>query len=350
MKRQDYDMAYLLQYEHVAWFEKGVVKILDRRIYPSKIAYVECVDYHEVVQAIKDMVTQSAGPYTAIGMGMALAAWQVRNQSAQKQLVFLKQACEDFAHARITTANRYRLIAQGCVNAAIQALDLKEDVAKAIVQRTIDSLNHRYARMEKVAESLVDVMPARGRVLTQCFGETIVGMMCRVAKKRNKQISFYHAETRPFLQGARLTASVCYEMGFSSTVISDNMVAYVLENKDISLFTSAADTIALDGHIANKVGTLQIAILAKYFHVPYFVTGIPDRDVKQRSDIKIEERDPSQVLSMHGIAHTLPGVQAIYPSFDITPPYLIDGVITDKGIYSAYDIATYFTSDTIDFY
>ena len=79
MERQDKGLAYLLQYEHVAWFENGMVRILDRRIYPSVIRYVECKDYREVVQAIRDMVTQSAGPYTAAGMGMALAAWQIRN-------------------------------------------------------------------------------------------------------------------------------------------------------------------------------------------------------------------------------------------------------------------------------
>ena len=106
MERQDKGLAYLLQYEHVAWFENGMVRILDRRIYPSVIRYVECKDYREVVQAIRDMVTQSAGPYTAAGMGMALAAWQIRNADQKEQKEFLKTAAEDIATARITTANR----------------------------------------------------------------------------------------------------------------------------------------------------------------------------------------------------------------------------------------------------
>ena len=89
MERMDRDMPFLLQYEHVAWFEKGKVRILDRRVYPTEVRFVVCTDYHEVVQAIADMVTQSAGPYTAVGMGMALAAWQVRDKGAREQEEFL---------------------------------------------------------------------------------------------------------------------------------------------------------------------------------------------------------------------------------------------------------------------
>ena len=350
MIRADENLAFMLQYENVAWYEDGKVRILDRRIYPAKVEFVTCLKHEEVAQAIADMVTQSAGPYLAAGMGMALAAWQIRNADQKEQKEFLKTAAEDIATARITTANRYRVITNGCLQAAYAAIDRGENAVEAIIQRTLDSLNRRYATMEKVAEYLVDQIPEKGRVLTQCFGETIVGMMCRVAQRRNRLVEFYHAETRPYLQGARLTSSVCHEMGFSSTVITDNMVAYAMENKGISLFTSAADTIAGDGHIANKVGTMQIAILAKYFHIPYFVTGIPDADKRSKADIIIEERDPQQVLCYRGINNTLPGVQAIYPSFDITPPYLIDGVITDKGVYSAYDVAAYFDEAVSQFY
>lgn len=99
MERMDQDMPFLLQYEHVAWFEDGRVRILDRRVYPTEVRFVECTDYHEVVQAIADMVTQSAGPYTAVGMGMALAAWQARDKGVQEQEAFLQQAAYDLAHA-----------------------------------------------------------------------------------------------------------------------------------------------------------------------------------------------------------------------------------------------------------
>lgn len=118
MERMDRDMPFLLQYEHVAWFEKGKVRILDRRVYPTEVRFVVCTDYHEVVQAIADMVTQSAGPYTAVGMGMALAAWQVRDKGARAQEEFLRQAAYDLAHARPTTANRYGQITCRCADVA----------------------------------------------------------------------------------------------------------------------------------------------------------------------------------------------------------------------------------------
>ena len=106
MERMDQNMPFLLKYENVAWYENGRVRILDRRVFPTEVRFVECADYREVVQAIADMVTQSAGPYTAVGMGMALAAWQVRGESKEKQTAFLKQAAYDLAHARPTTANQ----------------------------------------------------------------------------------------------------------------------------------------------------------------------------------------------------------------------------------------------------
>ena len=119
------------------------------------------------------------------------------------------------------------------------------------------------------------MIPQGGTILTQCFGETIIGTVIRAARRQNKDFKVFCAETRPYLQGARLTSDCFAQMGFDTTVITDNMVAYAMEREGIDLFTSAADTIARDGHIANKIGTFQIAILAKYFGIPYYVTGIP---------------------------------------------------------------------------
>ncbi|MGM0240426.1 S-methyl-5-thioribose-1-phosphate isomerase [Enterococcus sp. AZ103] len=342
MKRQDNGMPTLLQYENVAWYENGVVKILDRRVYPREINFVTCQTYQDIAQAITDMVTQSAGPYTAAGMGMALASFQSQELTAEERIAFLKKASETIANARPTTANRMRVITEKALELAKQTLAEGQDPTEAIFQQTIDSLNRRYFTMNKVAEHLIKKIPNNGTVLTQCYGETIVGMLLRAAKNTGKNLKFYCAETRPYLQGARLTASCCAELGFDTTVISDNMIAYLMTHEKIDLFTSAADTIALDGHIANKVGTYQIAILANRFGIPYFVTGIPDEDKKDHHDIKIEMRDPQQVLELNGIKHTLAGVKAIYPSFDVTPPELIGAVVTDLGFFSPYDLASYY--------
>ena len=136
MVRMDENMPFLLQYENVAWYENGKVRILDRRIYPTEVRFVECVTYQEVVQAIADMVTQSAGPYTAVGMGMALAAWQVRDKGAAEQDAFLQQAAYDLAHARPTTANRYGQITYRCAEVAKEALAAGKDPVEAIVENT----------------------------------------------------------------------------------------------------------------------------------------------------------------------------------------------------------------------
>ena len=139
-------------------------------------------------------------------------------------------------------------------------------------------------------------------------------------------------------------------MGFETTVLTDNMIAYAMQNEGIDLFTSAADSIAHDGYIANKIGTFQIAILAKYFGIPYYVTGIPDRDKRTKDDIVIEMRDPEQVLRYRGIQNCLPQVHAIYPSFDIVPPHLISGTVTDKGVYVPYLLDNYFKTEVKEFY
>ena len=350
MVRMDNDMPFLLQYENVAWYDNGKVRILDRRVYPTEVRFVDCFTYQEVVKAIADMVTQSAGPYTAVGMGMALAAWQVRGKSESEQNAFLQQAAYDLAHARPTTANRYGQITYRCAELAAKALAEGKDPIEAIVESTVESLNRRYSTMQIVGDHLASLIPQGGTILTQCFGETIIGTVMRAARKQNKDFRVFCAETRPYLQGARLTSSCFAQMGFDTTVITDNMVAYSMEREHIDVFTSAADSIARDGHIANKIGTFQIAILAKYFGIPYYVTGVPDKDKHTKDDIVIEMRDPSQVLSYRDIPNTVEGVKAIYPSFDVVPPHLISGVVTDKGVYVPYTLDHYFDSDVKVFY
>lgn len=350
MKRMDEGMPFLLQYEHVAWYEDGKVRILDRRVYPKEVRFEVCETYRQVVRAIADMVTQSAGPYTAVGMGMALAAHQARDKSRAEQLAFLRQAAQELAHARPTTANRYGQITFRCADVAETALEAGQNPVAAIVEDTLESLGRRYSTMQLVGDRLEALVPEGGTVLTQCYGETIIGTLIRAARRTGKSFRVFCAETRPFLQGARLTASCFAQAGFDTTVLTDNMIAYAMEREGIDVFTSAADTIARDGHIANKTGTFQIAILAKYFGVPYYVTGIPDRDKRSAADIVIEQRDPGPVLTSWGIPNTVPEVKGVYPSFDVTPPHLISGVVTDKGVYVPYLLDQYFDSEVREFY
>ncbi|WP_330407992.1 S-methyl-5-thioribose-1-phosphate isomerase [Vallitalea guaymasensis] len=348
MERVDKDLAFMLRYENVAWYEDGKVKILDRRIYPTEVRFVTCESHQEVAQAIADMVTQSAGPYTAAGMGMALAAYECRDLKEEEQMNYLKDAAYTLSHARPTTVPRMTLVVNGCLEVVKKAFANSQRVDEEIFKHTVNSMNRRYSKIGEVANYLVDMFPQNGNVMTQCFGETIIGMMLKEAKKRDKVVKFFCPETRPFLQGARLTASVIKDQGFDVTVITDNMPAITMQTKNIDLFTSAADSICIDGHIVNKVGTMQIAIAAKYFGIPYFVTGIPDRDTIEK--VKIEERNQKEVLEFRGIKNTLDGVKAYYPAFDITPPHLVSGVVTDKGIYSPYDLKRYFATEVDNYW
>lgn len=350
MERADYDLAFMLRYENVAWYEDGEVRILDRRIYPTRVEFVTCKTHEEVAYAIRDMVTQSAGPYTAAGMGMALAGYECRNMSQEYQLKYMEKAAHTLANARPTTAQRMSLITLGALEIAKEAIKNGKKVDEAIFLNTIESLNRRYNKMEEVGEYLVDLFPNKGNIMTQCFGETIVGMMLRLAKQRKKDVKLFVPETRPYFQGARLTASVAQDQGFDTTVITDNMPAFVMATKKIDLFTSAADVICRDGHVVNKIGTYQIAISAKYHEVPYYVTGIPDEGHMTVDSVTIEERDPQLVLEARGIQNTLEGVKGYYPSFDITPPHLVSGVVTDKGIFVPYDLNRYFDTKVDRFY
>lgn len=344
MERADRGLAFMLQYENIAWYEAGEVRILDRRIYPARVEFVRCKSYVEVAKAIADMVTQSAGPYTAAAMGMALAAHECRTFLKERRLEYLEEAAYVLSHARPTTASRMALVTGGCLNAAKCALQAGEDVSHAIVVQAIAANNLRYEKIHTMAEYLVDMFPDSGGVMTQCFGETIVGQMLKVARARKKRIQLFCPETRPYFQGARLTATVAHDMGFDVTVITDNMPAFVMQNERVDVFTSAADAICMDGHVVNKVGTFQIALVAKYMGIPYFVTGAPDREHETIDTVEIEFRDPEFALQAMGVRTACEGVKGYYPAFDITPPHLVSGVVTDQGVYSPYDLKRYFRS------
>jgi len=347
MHRADYDLAMLLKYENVAWYEDGKVRILDRRVYPIKTEYVVCETYGQVARAIADMVTQSGGPYTAASMGMALAAYEGASLAEDKFIAHMTNAAHTLANARPTTAKNMALITERAMNVVRNELLAGRSgrtVVDAVFSDNIDRLNEHYTRYEKTGEHLCDLIPGNGVAMTQCFAETVVGMLLRALRNRKSggNVKFICPETRPYYQGARLTASVIRDMGFDVTVISDNMPAAVMKAKNVDIFTSAADVICMDGHIVNKTGTFQIALAAKHWGIPYFVTGTPNRQHPTIDTVTIEQRDPALVLESMGLKHTLPGVAGYYPAFDITPPKFCDGVVTDKGVFSCYDLMRYF--------
>ena len=345
MYRADEGLAFLLRYENIAWYEDGAVKILDRRIYPIRVESVICRRHEEVAQAIADMVTQSGGPYTAAAMGMALAAYEARDLLEEEYLPYMEKAAYTLSHARPTTMERMKGVTKRSMDVVSRELAAgtdRADIPQKLAEDAIARLNENYTRYDRIAEHLADKIPDGGTVMTQCFAETIIGTLLRECRRRGNAVKMICPETRPYYQGARLTASVAEDMGFDTTVITDNMPAYTMKMKKVDLFTSAADVITMDGYVVNKVGTFQIALAARYWGIPYFATGTPNLAHPTIGTVEIELRDPMLVTESMGQKHTLPGVKGYYPAFDVTPPKLVDGIVTDKGILSPYNLKSYF--------
>lgn len=345
MYRADEGLAFLLRYENIAWYEDGAVRILDRRIYPIRIESVVCHRHEEVAKAIFDMVTQSGGPYTAASMGMALAAYEARELPDDEYRDYMEKAAYTLSHARPTTAERMKRVVERALGVLDKALEegvSRQDIPERLRNDAIARLNENYTRYDRIAAHLADMIPMNGTVMTQCFAETIIGTLLRECRKRGSAVKMICPETRPYYQGARLTASVAQDMGFDTTVITDNMPAYTMKMKKVDVFTSAADVITMDGYVVNKVGTFQIALAARYWGIPYFATGTPNPAHPDIDSVEIELRDPALVTESMGLKHTLAGVKGYYPAFDVTPPKLVDGIVTDKGILPPYDLKSYF--------
>lgn len=347
--RQDYNLAPILKYENIASFEDGRVRILDRRVYPEREAFVFCNTYGEVIQAIKDMVTQSAGPFTAGPMGLALAAYECRNESRQTQEAFLRKAAFEISNARPTTAKRMGMLLDKCLKEALLALEEGRDVSAAVAEKTFDLNDERYGLIDRAAKHFVKEIPSGAKIMTYCWGETIVGMLLRNLKEEGKDARLFCCETRPYFQGARLTASCAKDMGFDVTVITDGMPSFVMRNEKIDLFTTAADAICCDGSVINKVGTSNTAIVAKHYGVPYYVTGAPEPAHRSAEDVVIEMRDPEYTLTAMGVRTAAEGVKGYYPSFDVTEPSLVTGVVTPEGIFAPAELDKYFLLAGNDF-
>lgn len=344
IQREDYNLGWLLKYENVAWFDEnlGTLAILDRRIYPAKKEFVICHKYEEAVTAIHDMVTQSGGPFSVASMGMALAAFQFKNLSKNEYCIAMKKAAYNLSHARPTTSMAMQSCTEESLSIFTELIENGADsktIIEALKQNAIEQNNRRYEKNTKAGAVFADIVPDGASILTQCFGETTVGGFLRQFNKTKKTINIFCAETRPFLQGARLTASLASSMGFKTTVITDNMPAFLMSQKMIDFCVSATDVVTQDGYIINKIGTLQIAICANYFKIPYYAIGFHDSRFKTISDVKIEYRNPIEVLQAMGVntaitpeeqkkeALNAPQVLGLYPAFDITPPELCTGII-----------------------
>jgi methylthioribose-1-phosphate isomerase len=338
----DNGLPFLQKLHNVARYEDGKVIILDRRIYPSKIEFVECKDYDEVAQAIHDMVTQSYGPWVASSYGMVLAAKEAKKLSKEKAGEELKKAAHVLTHARPTTSGGMVRSINKILEYGLEALAKGKDIEEATLDHVNQTMEARYLEDRKIGTYTADLLPDPAIVLTQCYAETLIGYVLLVSLEQGKKISLICPETRPYLQGARLTASAAYDLGVPVTVITDNMPAYVLSQGKVDAFVCAADVVTMDGYVVNKIGTSQIALAAHYYKVPFYVTRNPSINNPTIDTVEIEERNPDETLYAMGQRTAKEGVKGYYPAFDITPPNLVSAVVTSKGVFSPNDLKNHF--------
>lgn len=339
----DSGLPFVLQIKNVARYEDGKIIILDRRVYPSKIEFVVCDDYNDVVHAIAQMVTQSLGPWVASGYGMVSAAKKAQTTPKADAINELKNAAFSLSHARPTTSEGMATYINKILEFALGALDKEENLELSVLSYVNKTIEDRYAKHRIIGTNTANLLSDNATVLTQCYAETLIGYALLVSLEQGKKISLICPETRPYLQGARLTASAAADLGIPVTVITDNMPAYILSERKVDAFICAADVITLDGHVVNKIGTFQIALAAHYHKVPFYVARNPSALHPTIDTVVIEQRNPDETLYAMGVRTAKEGVKGYYPAFDITPPHLVSAVVTTKGVFSPYNLKEHFS-------
>ncbi len=335
-------LPFLLRRENVARYEDGAVVMCDRRKYPFEKAFHRCHDVEGAARAIEDMVTQGGGPQYVGLYAMAMLAGQVADQDPIKQREAFQTARQRLVRTRPTNTGLARLL-ESAIGIIYDALDEGQSVETALLEWIEHIRDLSYDKHLKCGQFGASLIDDGDGILTMCFAETSLLMTLAIAKQQGKSMQVFTPETRPYLQGARLTAPSIHEIGVPVKIITDNMPAHVISEGKIKKYFTAADLVTLDGHVVNKIGTFQNALAAHYYGVPYFVfTQAADKQKPNRASIEIEARDSEEIKTCRGVATTLPEIDAYYPAFDITPPEYVAGVITQHGILSPYDLARYF--------
>lgn len=312
------------------------VHILDRRVFPFEHRWVLARTVDEVAAAIEEMVTQSSGPYFAVLGGMVLAARQATGEPDAGER--LRAAADRLIGTRPTNDQPRKAVAW-----VLEAVERAEgDVATAaLVGARAGEADYR-RRCAEMGRAAADLLPQRARVLTHCWGDLYLLGMVEAALEAGKQPSFVCTETRPYLQGARLTAESLAEMGVETTLVTDAMPASLMRAGEVDALVTASDRVSMDGHVINKVGTLQLATAARAFDVPFHaLCHAPDPDSPTGADVPIEYRDGAEVLHALGHRTAGPRVRALYPAFDVTDPRLVSTVVTDRGAYAPDALADY---------
>lgn len=328
--------------ETIQWTSGGVVMIDQTRL-PREQVFVTCKSYEEVAEAIRSMVIRGAPAIgVAAAMGVALGVQQAAPESLDQQF---EKICSTLAGTRPTAVNLFWAIDRmKRLFAGLRHLPLDEIRNRLIAEAQQIRLED-IAICETIGRNGADLVPDGKTVLTHCnagalatagYG-TALGVI-RAAVSSGKKIDVFADETRPFMQGSRLTVWELNEDGIPATLITDNMAGHFLHSGRIGCVVVGADRIAANGDTANKIGTYSVAVLAKENNVPFFVAApISTLDLTLPSGdlIPIEERAPEEVTHIHGVPLAPNGIAARNPAFDVTPHRYITAIITERGVARA---------------
>jgi methylthioribose-1-phosphate isomerase len=342
----DRHLALLTDRFNTLWYDNGVVHLLDRRKYPFSTEFVLCRTLEEVAVAIETMIIQGAPPLAyAAGLSLAIEARAHSGDSPQDLQAALEAGANRLRRTRPTGWDLFYVLDE-CLRISAEARRASRDVAQSIVDHVYGLIEAGNRTARTTGRNAADLLPDGANIQTICFAGAALNYMLYFAAEDGKDVHLYACETRPFLQGARMTAQSAREMGIPVTVVTDGMPGYLMWRKMTNVFVATADKITWDGHIANKIGTYPIALAAFDNDIPFYVLGYngPAPDAKTVSDIHIEERNPEEVLFCRGVRTAAPGVDAYYPAFDITPPRLISAIVTDRGVFPPRQIHRYFST------
>ncbi len=325
--------------------ENDTVVMIDQRKLPAQEVYVRCRTAAEVARAIKTMVIRGAPAIgVAASMGVAMGMRKSRATGTQKFAAEFFKTCELLAATRPTAVNLFWAIERmkRCFAAAASAGESVDQIKDRLDREAQAIHDEDVASCRAMGAFGADVVPAEATILTHCnagalatagYG-TALGVI-RGAVEQGKRVTVLADETRPFLQGARLTAWELVRDGIPTTVITDNMAGAIMHAGDIDLVVVGADRIAANGDTANKIGTYSVAVLAREHRIPFYVAAplsTIDLSTPDGSTIPIEERSAREVSHLAGSRLTPDGAAIRNPAFDVTPHPFIAGIITERGI------------------
>ncbi len=332
-------------------WEGDAVSFIDQRLLPQEEVYVKCTDYKQVAEVIETMVVRGAPAIgVAAAYGIALGLQSLKLYELERVRRDFKEICDIMRRTRPTAVNLFWAIDK--MESKFEALASSTNDVEKIVKGMVDAANEIYKEDIEINKAIGlkgrDVIKNGMNVLTHCnagslatagYG-TALGVI-RAAVEQGKKIHVYADETRPFLQGARLTMWELMKDKIDCTLISDNMSGSLMARRKIDVIIVGADRIAANGDAANKIGTYSVAVLAKYHNIPmYFAAPLSTIDLNcpDGSKIPIEERSQDEVRIINGRQICPKDSKAVNPSFDVTPNSLITGIITEKGIvYPPFD-------------